>query len=428
MKRCFITFAEGENYQKLANILKESIDINSEYKLKIYQKKDFAQDYDLRAPKKFIYKILCCLDAIKYYDEVVFIDCDAVATRNIDKIWFESYRLKEYPLLPLSRFNIFDEKCIDQKKYTFLNNEALQYFNILAEKWYYRQACFLFFNKKSIDFFNLVLEYFKIENFINIFHFEDETIINCLLIKYNYNDNLGDIFLCSYYFNNILDEYLKIQNREDYLQIFKRFSISYNNYENILFFHGSKDCELHNKYLRLMKKKTVCIATQSTSQCKYWNNPNGWIKTVDYLKSLGYDVICIDRNSAFGINSHMNFIPPNCIDKTGNLPLQDRINDLQNCEFFIGLGSGLSWLAWACNKPVILISGFSDPKSEFYTPYRVHNKNVCNSCWNDTSVRFDPSNWMWCPRNKNFECSREITFEMVKEKIDQCIKDLNISS
>ena len=70
-----------------------------------------------------------------------------------------------------------------------------------------------------------------------------------------------------------------------------------------------------------------------------------------------------------------------------------------------------------------MISGFTDPTLEFYTPYRVHNKNVCNSCWNDVDCSFDRSDWLWCPRGKNFECSREITFDMVKEKIDLCIQD-----
>lgn len=174
-------------------------------------------------------------------------------------------------------------------------------------------------------------------------------------------------------------------------------------------------------------KKYICIATQSTAQCKYWNNPSGWNQVVNYLKSLDYEVICIDKHEYYGNESKMNKIPDGCINKTGDFPLEDRINDILNCEFFIGLGSGLSWLAWACNKKVIMISGFSDPKSEFYTPYRVHNKNVCNSCWNDNSLKFDRSNWMWCPRNKNFECSTEITFEMVKEKIDQCISDIKIN-
>jgi autotransporter strand-loop-strand O-heptosyltransferase len=170
-------------------------------------------------------------------------------------------------------------------------------------------------------------------------------------------------------------------------------------------------------------KKYVCIATQSTAQCKYWNNKEGWNKVVGYLNSLGYDVVCIDKHYSYGAKGIMNIIPENTINKTGDLPLEDRINDLYHCEFFIGLGSGLSWLAWACEKPVIMISGFSDPKSEFYTPYRVHNKNVCNSCWSDVNCTFDRSDWLWCPRDKNFECSREITFDMVKEKIDLCIQD-----
>lgn len=190
--------------------------------------------------------------------------------------------------------------------------------------------------------------------------------------------------------------------------------------------HEEKKCKLNFDKTKKsnFNKKYVCIATQSTAQCKYWNNKEGWNKVVSYLNSLDYDVVCIDKHYGYGAKGVMNIIPKNVIDKTGDLPLEDRINDLYHCEFFIGLGSGLSWLAWACEKPVVMISGFSDPKSEFYTPYRVHNKNVCNSCWNDVNCTFDRSNWLWCPRDKDFECSREITFDMVKEKIDRCVLDL----
>ena len=44
---------------------------------------------------------------------------------------------------------------------------------------------------------------------------------------------------------------------------------------------------------RPVKEPYVCIAAQATSQAKYWNNPRGWIETVDYLKALGYRVLCI---------------------------------------------------------------------------------------------------------------------------------------
>ena len=191
------------------------------------------------------------------------------------------------------------------------------------------------------------------------------------------------------------------------------------------YFEIQSKISLPNNLKNNFNKKYVCIGSLSTAQAKFWNNPDGWNKVVDYLKSLNYEVISIDKNNNIGYGEKMNYIPANSIDKTGDISLFERINDLYFCEFFIGLGSGLSWLAWALNKPVIMISGFSDPKSEFYTPYRIHNKNVCNSCWNDPNTEFDRSNWMWCPRNKNFECTKEIYFEDVKKMIDKIIKDKN---
>jgi autotransporter strand-loop-strand O-heptosyltransferase len=176
-----------------------------------------------------------------------------------------------------------------------------------------------------------------------------------------------------------------------------------------------------NKY----KNKYVCIATQSTSQAKYWNYENGWEKVINYLNIKGYDALCIDKYNKYGNLVYMNNIPSNAIDKTGDVDIQDRITDILNCEFFIGLPSGLSWLAWALNKKVILISGFSDPKTEFFTPYRVINKNVCNSCWNDTEFILQYDNFIYCPRHKNtpriFECTKSITPEIVIEQINKII-------
>lgn len=633
MKRAFITFIDGDLFQDLATILNDSIKKYSNYELIIYTKKDFDLTFSFDTSKGYSYKILACLKALNEYDEIVWIDSDCVVTKFIDKIWFESYKLKNYPLLPAARFNNFDEEKIYQKKYTKINQEAFDFFEMSVENYIYMQACFMLFNKKSKSFYEKVLSYFNDDYDANIFPFGDETIINCLLLKYNYNENLGDIFLCSNYFNKLLFNVIQLDNEREYFNYFNTFGIKNNNYSNILFFHGSKDTVLHKQILHAMsikniysnikinknliyinkldysldfndgakfslnengsneydivflknekviyesklkshmwskvfkryfidwnikvsknneilldykfnlknknvfipfesdslgdnlawipyveefrkkhdcnvycyskfsflfkegypkinfidknysyceffatykigyfidnsdsidcdvrtislqniacrilgleykeirpklniqkqtnKEKSICISVHSTSQCKYWNNETGWIKTVKYLKNLGYKVYCIDKNYSFGNDQKMNFIPHNCIDKTGDIPLQERIKLICNSDFFIGLGSGLSWLAWSCNKPVILISGFSDPISEFNTKYRVHNKNVCNSCWNDSSVEFDKSNWMWCPRNKNFECSKEITFAMVKEKIDQVINDLN---
>jgi autotransporter strand-loop-strand O-heptosyltransferase len=181
------------------------------------------------------------------------------------------------------------------------------------------------------------------------------------------------------------------------------------------------------------KKKYVCISTQSTSQLKYWNNGVGWDKTVRYLKKLGYDVYAIDKDYSFGVKEKWNLTPSGAKNETGSYPIEYRIAQIKNSEFFIGVSSGLTWLAWSLGKSVITISGCTIPTNEFISNnYRVINTNVCHGCLNDEMInnkdRILSDGWFYCPRNRNFECSKEITFEMVKEKIDQCIKDLNISA
>jgi autotransporter strand-loop-strand O-heptosyltransferase len=165
----------------------------------------------------------------------------------------------------------------------------------------------------------------------------------------------------------------------------------------------------------------VCIAVQSTTQCKYWNNPNGWREIVAFLKQAGYRVICIDQRPTHGTGLIWNHIPNGAEDETGERPLHERACWLKHAEFFVGLSSGLSWLAWAAGTPVVLISGFTHPTNEFETPYRVINYHACNSCWNDVRQRFDHKDFLWCPRHKDtarqFECTRLITAEHVKAVI-----------
>jgi autotransporter strand-loop-strand O-heptosyltransferase len=172
---------------------------------------------------------------------------------------------------------------------------------------------------------------------------------------------------------------------------------------------------------RPLTDRYVCIAAQSTTQCKYWNNPHGWREIVAFLKEAGYRVICIDQKPTHGHGLLWNHIPYGAEDQTGDRPLAERARWLAHADFFIGLSSGLSWLAWAAGVPVVLISGFTHPTNEFDTPYRVINYHACNSCWNDVRVRFDHKDFLWCPRHKDtsrqFECTRLITADQVKAVI-----------
>lgn len=180
---------------------------------------------------------------------------------------------------------------------------------------------------------------------------------------------------------------------------------------------------------RIIKQKYVVIASHSSSQCKMWNNPSGWRQIIKYLKELGYRVLCIDKLHEYGQNFIWNTIPYGCQDYTGNLPLQQRIDIIKDADFFIGLSSGLTWLAWTCNVPIILISGFTNPWNQFYTPYRIINENSCHGCWNDTKYDFQHFNFLWCPRKQNdyqkFQCTKAITPKYVMTMIDKVIADLN---
>lgn len=177
---------------------------------------------------------------------------------------------------------------------------------------------------------------------------------------------------------------------------------------------------------RLIKEPYVCIACKGSSQNKYWNNKDGWEEVIRHLKSLGYRVLCIDKDKVAGQGYVWNRMPYGCEDFTGPKPLQERIALLEHADFFVGLASGLSWLAWCCRIPVVMISGFSMPWHEFYTPYRVWNPYVCNGCWNDVNVKFERK-YFWCPRHqgteRQFECTRFITGKMVIGHITQLLKD-----
>jgi autotransporter strand-loop-strand O-heptosyltransferase len=171
------------------------------------------------------------------------------------------------------------------------------------------------------------------------------------------------------------------------------------------------------------QKPYVCIGVRASCVSKEWiPNEHEFERLIDFLECLGYDVIFIDINK----NHHMNNLissknPDKGIHMEGKISLIERLRLLQGCDCFVGVSSGLSWLAWACDVPVVMISGFTNPITEFKTPYRVINYVKCNSCWNDMTI--DNYNAYGCPRKKGafnnefMECSFSITSDMVIQTI-----------
>ena len=179
-----------------------------------------------------------------------------------------------------------------------------------------------------------------------------------------------------------------------------------------------------------IKGDYVCIAPHGSSHAKYWNRKGGWQEVIDYLNNEGYKVVMITQeplNDEWH-DSKLGGTLKGVIDKTGDLPLKDRANDIMNAKAFIGIGSGLSWLAWTLKTPVVLISGFSEDYTEFMDCERVSPpKYKCSGCFNKT--RLDAGDWEWCPEHKNtnkqFECTTSITSEVVIDSINHQLGKTN---
>lgn len=163
--------------------------------------------------------------------------------------------------------------------------------------------------------------------------------------------------------------------------------------------------------VRPIEKKYVCISEFASGPFKEWRNQVGWDKLVQILKSYGYEVVSISKEKT-------NL--KNVIKRNGDHPLEDRVWYLKHCDFFIGVSSGLSWLAWATGTKVVLISGITVKYNEFNENcVRIINESVCHGCWNSPKHcnKFVIFDYAWCPEGKKFECTRTISPKMVMDKI-----------
>lgn len=164
-------------------------------------------------------------------------------------------------------------------------------------------------------------------------------------------------------------------------------------------------------------KPYVCIAPDSTAGCKEWSVEN-WQYIVDWLISQNYNIVNVSLDSKYKLEG---------VFEPSKLSLESTMQIIHYSEFFIGLSSGLSWLAWSLNKHVYMIANFTTAEHEFQTDCtRFTNTNVCNGCWNNKNFKFDKSDWEWCPINKGydkqFECQKNITPNLVCYKINDNVK------
>ena len=177
-----------------------------------------------------------------------------------------------------------------------------------------------------------------------------------------------------------------------------------------------------------IKSKYVVIGVHSTAQFKYWNHPQGknvqssspnWELLTKMLKKKGYTVLCFEKNEFYGGTGQtiINGLPKSSNNKIGK-SWEEIISHLKHAKLFIGLSSGLTWLAHSLNTPVCMIANFTKDYNEIGLEcedyIRITNPDVCHGCMNAVGDKytFDSNNWNWCPEHegtaREFECHKSI--------------------
>ena len=162
--------------------------------------------------------------------------------------------------------------------------------------------------------------------------------------------------------------------------------------------------------------KYVTIATNSTSGCKFWTK-EGWQDVINELADQGYRVINVSKEKN----------PFDNCEQLEDTSMENTMQVIYNSKFFIGLSSGLSWLAWALHKHVVMISNFTKKDHEFtINCTRITDETLCHGCWNNPNFKFDRGDYNWCPIWKNtpkhFECHRGISSEKVIKEIEKLLE------
>jgi autotransporter strand-loop-strand O-heptosyltransferase len=188
---------------------------------------------------------------------------------------------------------------------------------------------------------------------------------------------------------------------------------------------------------RPIKNKYIALGVHSTCQIKYWNHPDGiksqpesknWNELSVILRKRGYTPVTVEKDEMYGVPPFYNGVPSKSNKQIGK-SLQEAVNLIFHSEFYIGLSSGMTWVAHAMGKKVAMISNFTEDWNEFDLScddyIRITNKSVCHGCWNriDVDFPFNKSDWYWCPLHQNterqFECHKSITVDDVVGKIQK---------
>lgn len=116
-------------------------------------------------------------------------------------------------------------------------------------------------------------------------------------------------------------------------------------------------------------ERYAVIAPSASTPVKELSDPAIWQGVID---ALDLPVIVVGESKRLWKNCHY----VNC-DTPHKL-----LNIVGHADLVIGLSSGISWLADACNRDIIRINGHADGELEFAPLFQLEHKGGCRHCWN----------------------------------------------
>ncbi len=163
---------------------------------------------------------------------------------------------------------------------------------------------------------------------------------------------------------------------------------------------------------RMVKDKYVTMCNESSQKIKHLLKPKVWLALIEELKRKGYEVVTVGNKS----NIFSGVIQGNAGE------IQKAMILIRDAEFHIGLSSGLSWVAWAYNKQVLMLGNFTDMGYEFNTNLlRVIDKSGTWGIFNDSAVPWIPE-YGYDPEEDNVQLARRISTEHALKGLDILIQ------
>ena len=209
-------------------------------------------------PRFEYYKPTLLLDALKDYNNVIFLDSDIIIGRRFDLSKFDHDF--DYPLTSYGNWEFPWAINYQDGKEILVNEERLMNCLCVKERsMHYVYSCFMSVNRNCIDFLkdweHFCNNPYLLEN-RNIFYpFQDETSFNVLLWKKECTKNYGRIFLNTLYFDPL--EFVENEENNDFEgRVYSVPEQYVDKASNIMFYHGLKNKDELEDSLQYLEKQS----------------------------------------------------------------------------------------------------------------------------------------------------------------------------